>query len=599
MVETTRVPSIDYTSRDFASMRQDLIQLIPFFNPEWTDHNASDMGITLVELMSYGMDILHYYVDRMNGESYLGTSVTPAAILALSKQIGYMPLGPEPSRTTLTFTVPTSVTQSGDYIIPIRTIVSTGDVDFETDVGLTIPQGGTVGSVTATEGQTVGLIPPLGEVLGASDGLPFASYSLARGPVISDTIRIYIDEASSNNFTEWRLVDNFVLSNSTDKVFRLLKLSTTTVVIIFGDGINGRIPPTGSEIQAAYRVGGGSHGNVGSGTLTTIVSSMSGGYPVTVTNSESAEGGINGDTISEVKEQAVQNLRASDRAVTLSDYEALAIKNSGIAVAKASFSSQEATTELALSSETGVVTSAIKTEVSDYIGDRDAVGMGLRIINPTLVNIDLITTVTVISTASRATVKSEIEDQLKAYYTIGSGSGKSNFSTDVFESDIFAMIDNVEGVDHVNIPKLTRTPTFNTDNWAATGYSAKASVGPDNEIEQTYIITLPIDVNQSSDVSYTVRGSVTGTESNVGTAVWGDGTGLNGLAFAVGAPKTDVSIELILPQVSDINSGTSVAPQPGDILEIKIGVYRGDQTMSDFEIRRQGTTSLTVTGGVV
>ena len=29
-------PSVDYTSRDFQSIRDDMIRTIPFFTPEWT-----------------------------------------------------------------------------------------------------------------------------------------------------------------------------------------------------------------------------------------------------------------------------------------------------------------------------------------------------------------------------------------------------------------------------------------------------------------------------------------------------------------------------------------------------------------------------------
>lgn len=31
-----RVPPIDYTSRDFEAIAQDMVRCIPFFAPEWT-----------------------------------------------------------------------------------------------------------------------------------------------------------------------------------------------------------------------------------------------------------------------------------------------------------------------------------------------------------------------------------------------------------------------------------------------------------------------------------------------------------------------------------------------------------------------------------
>ena len=326
MVEVTRVPAIDYTSRDFEGLRQDMIRLIPFFNPEWTDNNTSDFGVTLIELLSYGLDITHYYIDRMNSESYLETAITPQAVLALVKQLGYTPRGSSPSRASLTFTVPTAATASSDYVIPARTIASTGEIAFETDSDLTIPLGAVTGTVTATEGETVGLIAPLGEDLGFSDGLPFLLVSLDRTPVISDTVRIFVDEAANANYIEYRRVENFTDEDANARVFRLIKTGSGSVSVVFGDGINGKIPPTNAALQAAYRVGGGVEGNVGSGTITTIVSSLSGGYAVTVTNAEAAGGGDNGEGIADVKEQAILNLRALDRAVTLESEALLAAR---------------------------------------------------------------------------------------------------------------------------------------------------------------------------------------------------------------------------------------------------------------------------------
>jgi len=599
MVETTRVPAIDYTSRDFEAFRQDMIRLVPFFNPEWTDLNASDFGVTVIEALSYGLDITHYYIDRMNSESYLTTAVTPQAVLAIVRQLGYIPRGPSPARVTLDFTVPTAATVTSDYVIPARTLISTGEVDFETDEDLTIPVGGTTGSVAATEGLTVGFAAPAGESLGDSDGLPFANFTLARGSVISNTVKVYVDEADTLNYIEYLRVESFVEQSSTARVFRLIKLGSGQVSVVFGDGINGKTPPTNAPVQAAYRIGGGLVGNVGTGTLTTVSSTLSGGFAVTVNNAEAAAGGDNGDSIADAKEQAILNIRALDRAVTLDDYAALAVKNTGVATAKARFNDSKAAVEVALSSGTGIPTATIQAEVLKYIQDRDGVGLGTEIIDPTLISIDLTATVTVGATASRAGISALIDAEFDTYFTIGPGSDRSNFSVDVFESDVTSLIDNIDGVDHIDVGRLTRVPNLLTDSWVATGYSVTALVGPTNLIEQTYTITLPIDLVQGTSGLYTVSGSVTGLETSQGTYVWSDGTGTDGIAYTSQGANTDIQLTVILPQVSAILAGTAVAPQPGDQIQVKVGRYRGNQTMTDFEIRRKGTFALTVTGGVV
>src|SRR5436190_18237226 len=39
--------------RSYQQLRDELVRRIPVYAPEWTDHNASDPGITLVELFAF------------------------------------------------------------------------------------------------------------------------------------------------------------------------------------------------------------------------------------------------------------------------------------------------------------------------------------------------------------------------------------------------------------------------------------------------------------------------------------------------------------------------------------------------------------------
>src|SRR5262249_32860182 len=44
-------PIID--DRSYQQLRDELVRRIPIYTPEWTDHNASDPGITLLELFAF------------------------------------------------------------------------------------------------------------------------------------------------------------------------------------------------------------------------------------------------------------------------------------------------------------------------------------------------------------------------------------------------------------------------------------------------------------------------------------------------------------------------------------------------------------------
>lgn len=57
------LPALD--DRRFADLVAEARGLIPAYAPAWTNHNASDPGITLVELFAYLTEILIYRLDRV------------------------------------------------------------------------------------------------------------------------------------------------------------------------------------------------------------------------------------------------------------------------------------------------------------------------------------------------------------------------------------------------------------------------------------------------------------------------------------------------------------------------------------------------------
>src|SRR5947209_14490630 len=59
------LPNIILDDRSYQQLRDELVQRIPIYAPEWTDHNASDPGITLVELFAYLGENLLYRFNQL------------------------------------------------------------------------------------------------------------------------------------------------------------------------------------------------------------------------------------------------------------------------------------------------------------------------------------------------------------------------------------------------------------------------------------------------------------------------------------------------------------------------------------------------------
>jgi predicted phage baseplate assembly protein len=106
--------------------------------------------------------------------------------------------------------------------------------------------------------------------------------------------------------------------------------------VSFGDGLQGYIPPAGSEITAAlWRHGGGAAGNdVLAGAVKTMVTQVAGIEKVI--NPRAAAGGAEEETIDHFIQTAPNRLTTSSRAViTTADFESRARSIGGVAKAKA------------------------------------------------------------------------------------------------------------------------------------------------------------------------------------------------------------------------------------------------------------------------
>ena len=68
------------------------------------------------------------------------------------------------------------------------------------------------------------------------------------------------------NGRRWKEVKTFAKSRPTDRHY-VLKVSGDKTTIVFGDGVQGAQPSPGSNVEATYRTGSGSAGNVNAGNV--------------------------------------------------------------------------------------------------------------------------------------------------------------------------------------------------------------------------------------------------------------------------------------------------------------------------------------------
>ncbi|AJZ87063.2 putative baseplate assembly protein [Streptomyces sp. AgN23] len=71
---TGPAPVIDYTARDYDTLRQVVLDRLRLTTSDWIERNAADLGTTLVELLAYTADQISYQQDAVATEAYLDTA---------------------------------------------------------------------------------------------------------------------------------------------------------------------------------------------------------------------------------------------------------------------------------------------------------------------------------------------------------------------------------------------------------------------------------------------------------------------------------------------------------------------------------------------
>jgi predicted phage baseplate assembly protein len=166
------------------------------------------------------------------------------------------------------------------------------------------------------------------EVLGPSEGVPGQRFALRRRPVVPIGGDLELEVAARDGWQTWVQVDSFAESGPDDHHF-MLEPATGEVVlgpqVRNADGrsvSHGAVPDKDATVRMpVYYTGGGRNGNVATGAISVLKSSIP--YVSRVEHRRPARGGVDGETVDEAKIRGPVVLRTRDRAVTAEDYEHL------------------------------------------------------------------------------------------------------------------------------------------------------------------------------------------------------------------------------------------------------------------------------------
>jgi hypothetical protein len=479
--------SVDYTSKDYYALREDLIARIQDRVPDWTGEDPADFGIALVETFAYLGDLINYYIDRNANESFLPTATQRSSVLNIAQNYGYTPAGYSRAFTTIELsnsysnpiTLPAGSIFYGDIVIEDRVekVYFTTDADVQVPAKVGVING--VETITAQEGLPIVLVATnaneYGEQIGTSSGTPNMVFELGEVPVVDDSIEIYVQDGDV--YSKWTKVRHLVDYGPNDQVFEISSDENDVVAVYFGDGVSGLIPTRFSDIRATYVVGGGNRGNVDQGSIDTIyhVPALSESElialqsRITITNTDVAIGGSDPETLNQIRRAAPLILRANNRAVTLQDYADLSLGVSDIAKANATADVWNSVTvyiaptrnstvvELApfydSEGNTTIEYDTLKADVEEYLENKILLGTTVTVSPPSYVD----ASVTIKYTKLPQYTTAQIEKAIRARLLLDFGYSNMFFEETIYPQDVEFIIQQVPGVKTAQVTLLYRT----------------------------------------------------------------------------------------------------------------------------------------------
>jgi predicted phage baseplate assembly protein len=215
-----------------------------------------------------------------------------------------------------------------------------------------------------------------GEILGDGDAAKeFPQFALKKGPVtyvpapgspggVASTLQVRVDGV------RWTEVDELYGQPSDARVYVTRRDVNQKSVVRAGDGrTGGRVTSGRNNVTADYRVGLGPDGNVGVGSLRTLLKKPLGLKGVS--NPDAAAGGARAEDPSAVKKTAPGTVRTFGRVVSIRDFEDAALEYVGVAKARAQYvwDGEGRVVNLIVAGDDGM---EIDVAASGLLGDLDA-----------------------------------------------------------------------------------------------------------------------------------------------------------------------------------------------------------------------------------
>lgn len=307
--------------------------------------------------------------------------------------------------------------------------------------------------------------------LGAGTGAPSLTVTCQPAPVQPSSLRLYTLEAGSS-WQQWSVVADFDASGPAD---RHAVLDASTGALTFGDGRHGLAVADGAAVIAAYRSTAAQAGGLPAGGVGALAGSAhnaalfaaAGAAPaVTVSNPVPLDGGAAAQTLEDAEAVAAELAGQPTRAVTATDYQALAMQTPGTRLARVAVL-PDTHPGFPCVTAVGVMTvvlvpflplgrplpsPGLRHAVAAYLGRRRMLGTRVEVTGPSYTQVSVSAQVLAARSAGVTDLASRLTGALDGFFDpLAGGPDGAGWplGRDVYRLEVMRVLDEVPGVEHV------------------------------------------------------------------------------------------------------------------------------------------------------
>ena len=334
---------INFTNLDFDQIKQTLKDYIQS-SSDFTDYDFEGSNLsTILDVLAYNTYITSYNANMISNEVFIDSATLRENVVALARNIGYVPRSKKSSRADISFFVDISSVSPTPANLTLKAgpVVTTGGTFNNQSFVFGIPEDKTVsvidGVATFTDIE-VYEGSYLSQSYVYSTRNPFQKFILPNVGIDLESLVVSVRPSADSSVTtkysrQDELFDNVTKSTITgnSNIYFIQEVEGEQYEVIFGDGIFGKELQDGNIVEISYIVTNGSDGNgINTFTFSGSLSYVRNSVEIFVTDGISlitstlpSSGGESIESVDSIRKFAPQIYATQNRALSANDYEIL------------------------------------------------------------------------------------------------------------------------------------------------------------------------------------------------------------------------------------------------------------------------------------